>query len=790
MPLRVLVLVAALSIAGYFVTSETIRRDRRASAQRRVQMESVRTQGVLVRARAYVVGLGNVLAEEVVPARQRFETLVRSTVGSVGLADAMWVQSVEGSERGSFERSLGGPITRVTPSGSFEPAAPQASYLVATDTTGTRPELRQGVDVSGWPALGTAIRNRASVFGVTASDRGSLGGQPGFYLLEAGNYGHGGASAGFLVVFVPPGWLTVSLEDDPRRMVISLGGQRHEGALSSAPAASASFDALARHWSIDVGREPASNLQSLLPWLALGWPIVVAFLVSVVAGGIVRRRRAEREAQRIFDLSLDLLGVAGLDGDFKRVNPAFERILGYSPEEILSRPLQDFVHPDDWEQTADGLDALARGEELLQFENRYIRRDGSVCWLQWSVRPIAGESLVYAAGRDITDQRHAEDELRVLAEEQAALRRVATLVARGAPPASVFDAVVAEVSQLLKANATGLFRHETDGAVTVVAARNETLMEMRVGERFRPEADGLEATVVQTGRPAGVDSHQRDISSTMAARMRELGIRSAVAAPIVVADHTWGVVIAVWAEQAMPTAEVQRRMAEFTELVGTAVSTAETRAELNASRARIVAAADETRRRIERDLHDGTQQRLLSLALALRAAEARVPPELDGLRAELSRTASGLTGAVDDLREVSRGIHPAILSHGGLGSALKTLARRAAVPVELDLNVPGRLPDQVEVAAYYVVTEALTNVAKHAHASVVHVELDTDDAGIQLAVRDDGVGGVDPERGSGLIGLRDRVEALGGTIEITGRPGSGTSIVVRIPLAGMVELGD
>jgi signal transduction histidine kinase len=315
-------------------------------------------------------------------------------------------------------------------------------------------------------------------------------------------------------------------------------------------------------------------------------------------------------------------------------------------------------------------------------------------------------------------------------------------------------------------------------------------MDMRVGARYRPDADGLDATVVRTGRTAGVDGHQRDTSSPTAAKMREMGIRSAVAAPIVVADQTWGVVIVVWTQQETLTTEVQRRMAEFTELVGTAVSTAESRAELSASRARIVAAADQTRRRIERDLHDGTQQRLLSLALALRAAEAKVPPELDGLREELSQTASGLTGAVDDLREVSRGIHPAILSHGGLGSALKTLARRAAVPVELDVNVPGRLPDQVEVAAYYVVTEALANVAKHAHASVVHVELDADDSGIDLAVRDDGVGGVDPERGSGLIGLRDRVEALGGTIEITGRPGSGTSIVVRIPLDGWPELGD
>jgi signal transduction histidine kinase len=206
------------------------------------------------------------------------------------------------------------------------------------------------------------------------------------------------------------------------------------------------------------------------------------------------------------------------------------------------------------------------------------------------------------------------------------------------------------------------------------------------------------------------------------------------------------------------------------------------RAELAASRARVVAAADQTRRRIERDLHDGTQQRLISLALELRAAEASVPPEQKSLVRQWSRTARGLTEVVDELREISRGLHPAILEKGGLGPALRALARRAGVPVELSVRVPGRLPERAEVAAYYVVSEALANAAKHARASVVRVDADVADGTLRLLVADDGAGGANPSRGSGLIGLSDRVAAVGGRIEITSPSGGGTSLLVTIPV--------
>jgi signal transduction histidine kinase len=206
------------------------------------------------------------------------------------------------------------------------------------------------------------------------------------------------------------------------------------------------------------------------------------------------------------------------------------------------------------------------------------------------------------------------------------------------------------------------------------------------------------------------------------------------------------------------------------------------RDQLAASRARVIAAADESRRRIERDLHDGAQQQLVTLALALRRAETKIPTGLDELRADVGRVARGLNYALQELREMSRGIHPALLTLRGLSPALEALGDRSNVLVELDLHCECRFPEQVEAAAYYIVSEALTNASKHAAAARAWVSLHVEEDTLYLSVRDDGVGRADPTRGSGLIGLRDRVEALGGTIEIDSPAGRGTRIDVAIPV--------
>jgi signal transduction histidine kinase len=364
----------------------------------------------------------------------------------------------------------------------------------------------------------------------------------------------------------------------------------------------------------------------------------------------------------------------------------------------------------------------------------------------------------------------------------AALRRVAMLVASPAAPAEVFSEVAAEVRELLGADITTIMRFEPDGTATALARVGTTGPdEFVAGRRRLLEPPGPVQAVHRTGRPARVDDLAAD-GSELADFIRVEGLRSAVASPIHVGGHLWGAIAASSRQGPFP-AGAEQRMADFTELAATAIANAESRAELVASRARIVATFDRARRNIERDLHDGVQQRLVSLALTLRGAQRRVPAGQAELHAALAQTAEGLAEVLTELQEISRGIHPAILSQGGLGPALKTLARRSAIPVELSVPATGRLPEPVEVAAYYVVAEALTNVAKHASASVVYLTLDTGGGALHLQVRDDGVGGADPARGSGLIGLNDRVAALGGTMQVDSPAGKGTSLLVTLPVA-------
>jgi signal transduction histidine kinase len=374
------------------------------------------------------------------------------------------------------------------------------------------------------------------------------------------------------------------------------------------------------------------------------------------------------------------------------------------------------------------------------------------------------------------------DQLSLLAAKQAALRRVATLVAQASSPSQVFETVTREVGLLCGADLARMERYESDGTVTGLAAwSRDAEPGLGVGMRFALEGLSIAALVQDGGRPARVDSFV-GASGPIAQEARAHGIRSSVGCPIIVEGRLWGVIAASSKRDVPFPPETEAQIGEFTELVATAIANAESRAELAASRARVVAAADKTRRRIERDLHDGTQQRLISVGLELRAAEALVPPELTELEAQLANAGRSLTGAVEELQEISRGIHPAILSRGGLTPAIKALARRSVIPVELRVGDDGRLPQPLEVAAYYVVSEALTNAAKHAHATALTVAMATDHGVLELSITDDGVGGADPALGSGLVGLRDRVEALGGEFEIGSAPGHGTALRVTIPL--------
>ena len=377
----------------------------------------------------------------------------------------------------------------------------------------------------------------------------------------------------------------------------------------------------------------------------------------------------------------------------------------------------------------------------------------------------------------------SRDELARLLAEQAGLRRVATLVARGIDPAEIFSVVAEEFRRLLDADDAGMARFGPDGTSAVVLS-SVGLAPVSLPVGTRPELHDYlpSAAVWRTGHPAQVDEDAwSQVSDPVANALREAGVRSMVAGPIIVEDRLWGVVTA-WTTRGPFPPGTADRMADFTDLLATAVGNAQSRAELAASRARIVTAADDTRRRIERDLHDGTQQRLVSLGLELRLTQGMVPAELPELETELGKVADELNEVVEDLREISRGIHPAILSEGGLGPALRTLARRAAIAVELDVTPIGRLPEPVEVAAYYVVSEALTNVVRHARASVVAVDVAASGGALGVHVRDNGAGGADPLRGSGLVGLKDRIEALGGTFSVHSPLGHGTTVSCELPV--------
>ncbi|MEU8820935.1 GAF domain-containing protein [Actinoplanes sp. NPDC048796] len=340
----------------------------------------------------------------------------------------------------------------------------------------------------------------------------------------------------------------------------------------------------------------------------------------------------------------------------------------------------------------------------------------------------------------------AEQRLRELAETQASLRRLALLIARGEAPERVFTAVTGEVLRHFGGGHARLVRYELDGTVTLLA-----------GDPW--DGDALAATVRETGRAARVDD-------------------TLVGVPIHVNGRLWGMFVVGRGEEELP-ADTEDRMTEYTDLVATAVADAQSRADLQSSRARIVAAADEARRRIERDLHDGAQQRLVALALRLRGLGMGVEGET---RREVTDVAGDLMTVIDELRELSRGIHPAVLSDSGLRPALRALARRSPLPVEVDVRLDDRLPSAVEVGAYYVVSEMVTNAAKHSGASVVEVTVDVDGEVLRLVVRDDGAGGADPTRGTGLLGLKDRIEALGGTFDVRSPAGGGTTVTCRVPL--------
>ena len=396
-------------------------------------------------------------------------------------------------------------------------------------------------------------------------------------------------------------------------------------------------------------------------------------------------------------------------------------------------------------------------------------------WAEDAETRLAAFTELVASAIANAESREA---LAELAAEQAALRRMATLVAQGVPPQDLFESVAEEVGRLLPVGSATMGRFEPDDSVTTVASWSTTEAAFPTGMRWPTEGTNVAWMVLKTGRSARLDDFSA-ATDPIGVAARESGIKSAVGSPIVVDGRLWGVMTATSTEGPLPP-DIEARLASFTELVATAIANAESSAEIAASRRRIVGASDDARRRIVRDLHDGAQQRLVHTVVTLKLAQqalAKGTANGPGLVAEAIGHAEQATAEV---RELAHGILPAVLTHGGLRAGIDALGSRTPVPVDIDVSVD-RLPAPVEATAYFVVAEALTNVAKHASAQHADVVARIEDGMLRVEVRDDGVGGASAD-GTGLVGLADRLAVLDGRLEVDSRPGGGTRLTAAIPL--------
>jgi PAS domain S-box-containing protein len=480
--------------------------------------------------------------------------------------------------------------------------------------------------------------------------------------------------------------------------------------------------------------------------------------------------RMEARTRALLDAVPDPMMVVARDGTYLDVRADDRSGLVADPETLVGRNIREFIAP----KLADDVLACV-GQALdtgamnsIEYE---IPIAGELRWKESRMVP-AGPGEVVTLVRDFTEQRRAE-------AEQAALRRVATLVASDAPPEQVFQAVTAEACGLLGIRSALLLRYESERTGTIVGKFGGPEDHFLLDSTLEL-ADGAALTVHRTGKPAHIE--YASLGGELAARMRSLGYRSSVGVPIAVAGSCWGVIVAAFREDEAFTPEAERRLQAFAELVALGVASAHAREELSASRRRIVEASDAERRRIERNLHDGAQQRLVTLAVGLRLAQAKMHASPEEAETMLGMAIVDVSEALTELRELAQGIHPAVLTERGLETALEVLASRAPLPVALDVRLGERLPAPVEATAYYVVSEALANVVKHAQAQTVAVRVAHCDTHATVEIEDNGLGGADPEAGSGLYGLRDRVETLSGRLQIDSGPERGTLVLAELPL--------
>jgi PAS domain S-box-containing protein len=933
--------IFAVTLAAFFVARASIAGDARTESRHDADLAAVQISDNVERASGYVDSLRQVVGGRGAVTQDGFSGFADPALRPVGLLRAAWVERVLAADRADYERAIGRSITEQSADGRLRRAPMRPVYYPATLTAVHRPPAALGLDWGDVPALPMLLTSSSPLFGVasTAPVRGP-GGERGLYLATSAPRPAptGGQRQGFVVVFVPASWLLSS----PRapgvdgRVAVTVGGATIGGTGNAGDVVGRSFAALGRDWTVEVPVRDVSGADVLLPWLILLGGALVALLAGWLGANAARRARAQDELDRIFKLSSDVIAVADFDGHFTRVNPAAEQVFGYTRQELIARPYLDLVDPDDRERTAAEADAIARGKGMRAFENRYVRKDGSPRVIEWKSTPVIEDRVMYSVGRDVTERRQAETELERLAGEQAALRRVATLVAREAPEGEVFAAIAEEIGQLLRTEEIRMLRYDHDRRAVMVASSGEDRTAFPVGSATRLEGDSAASRVLRTGRPARIDDYGQ-VGGPIGESVRSMGIQSVVAAPIlvegrlwgaitagtrqanrlppgtesrlaqftelmattiantesharaerladeqaalrrvatlvaegaaptavfdavagemerllqandvtlcryeqggevttvahcgpaahrlppdtrvtdggegvaaavrsseravrvdqseatdggvaigapvVVEGRLWGVIVASWRREESPPAGTEQRMAKFAQLLDTAIANADTRDQLTASRARLLTAADEARRRVVRDLHDGAQQRLLSTILTLKLAERALQADDGKAESLIDDALTELKQGNEELRELAHGLLPPVLTDGGLRAGVDSVVGRLDVPVKVEVPAE-RFPAEIEASAYFIVAEALTNVVKHADARHAEVRAFVADGMLCVEVRDDGIGSADPD-GRGLIGLRDRATALGGRLEVESPASGGTLVAATLPL--------
>jgi PAS domain S-box-containing protein len=486
---------------------------------------------------------------------------------------------------------------------------------------------------------------------------------------------------------------------------------------------------------------------------------------------------AEQRSRALLDAIPDGMLRITRDGTALDIRPDTHSALLGPPEELVGHSVHDLLPSGLATRVLDCVRRTLDSGTLNTIEYE-LTIGGVARWKEARMVPSA-QGEVVAMSRDITEQRRAEAEQQRLGAEQASLRRVATLVAGNAAPEQVFQTVTEEVCRLLGLRTAVLHRFEDVQTSTIVGKFGEPTGRFELGNVVELET-GAALDVLRTGAPARSD--YTDLVGTGAVELRALGFRGSVGVPITVAGVTWGALVVALREEEVLPLETERRLQAFAELVGLAVASADARDELAASRLRIIEASDTERRRLERNLHDGAQQRLVALMVGLRLVQAELKSRPHEAGRLLETLTEELGEALTELRELAQGIHPAVLTERGLEAALEVLGSRTPLPVALDVRLPERLPEPVETAAYYAVSEALANVVKHSHASRASVRVERLDGLVTVEISDDGVGGAEAERGSGLRGLRDRVDTLDGLLWLESPPGRGTLIRVELPV--------